>query len=92
MWMDILAARNLVLKAAWRLSTDESADREVAMAKARVGQLGRKATTTSHRIFGAIGFTMEHDLHLYHRQTLAADLAFGDGDYHYERVAVSLGL
>jgi alkylation response protein AidB-like acyl-CoA dehydrogenase len=92
MWVDILAARSLVYKAAWKFSTGESADKEVSMAKIRAGEMGRKATTTGHRIFGGIGFTMEHDLHLYHRRTVAADIAFGDSDFHHEQVAMSLGL
>lgn len=92
MWVDILGTRNLVLQAAWKLSIDEPADREVSMAKVRAGEMGRKVTTVCHRIFGAIGFTMEHDLHLYHRRTVAADVAFGGSDFHYEQVAKSLGM
>ena len=92
MWVDMLGTRNLVLQAAWKLSTDEPADKEVGMAKIRAGAMGRKATTVGHRIFAGIGFTMEHDLHLYHRRTVAGDMAFGDSDFHHEQVAKSLGL
>ena len=92
MWVDILGTRNLVLRAAWKLSTGEAADKEVSMAKIRAGEMGRKTTTVGHRIFAGIGFTMEHDLHLYHRRTVAADILFGDSDYHHEQVAKSLGL
>lgn len=92
MWVDIIGTRTLIMKAAWKLATDQPADREVGMAKARAGEAGRKATFVGHRIFGAIGFTMEHDLHLYHRRTVAADLVFGDSDFHHEQVAKSLGL
>jgi alkylation response protein AidB-like acyl-CoA dehydrogenase len=92
MWVDILGTRNLVFKAAWKLSTDEPADKEVSMAKIRAGEMGRKTTTVGHRIFAGIGFTMEHDLHLYHRRTVAADMAFGDSDFHHEQVAKRLGL
>jgi alkylation response protein AidB-like acyl-CoA dehydrogenase len=92
MWVDILGTRNLVLQAAWKLSTGEPADKEVSMAKIRAGEMGRKTTTVGHRIFAGIGFTMEHDLHLYHRRTVAADMAFGDSDFHHEQVAKSLGL
>ncbi len=92
MWLDILGTRNLVLQAAWKLSTDDPAAREVSMAKVRAGEMGRKLTTVGHRIFGAIGFTMEHDLHLYHRRTVAADLAFGDSQFHHEQVAKILGI
>lgn len=92
MWVDIMGTRTLVLKAAWKLTTDQPANREVSMAKARAGEAGRRATFVGHRVFGAIGFTMEHDLHLYHRRTVAADMVFGDSDYHHEQIASSLGL
>jgi alkylation response protein AidB-like acyl-CoA dehydrogenase len=92
MWVDIIGTRTLIMKAAWKLAVDQPADKEVGMAKARAGEMGRKATFVGHRIFGAIGFTMEHDLHLYHRRTVAADLAFGDPEFHHEQVARSLGL
>ena len=92
MWVDLLGSRNLVLQAAWKLSTGEPADKEVGMAKIRAGEMGRKATTVGHRVFAGIGFTMEHDLHLYHRRTVAGDLAFGDSDFYHEKVAKSLGL
>jgi len=92
MWVDLLGTRNLVFRAAWKLDTGEPADREVSMAKVRAGAMGRRATHLGHRIFAGIGFTMEHDLHLYHRRTLAADLGLGGSDFHHERVARSLGL
>jgi alkylation response protein AidB-like acyl-CoA dehydrogenase len=92
MWVDMLGTRNLVLQAAWKLSTDEPAEKEVSMAKIRAGEMGRKATTMGHRIFAGIGFTMEHDLHLYHRRTVAGDMVFGDSDFHHEQVAKGLGL
>lgn len=92
MWVDLLGTRNLVMKAAWTLSAGLPAHKEIAMAKIRSGELGRKTTTVGHRIFGAIGFTMEHDLHLYHRRTVADDLAFGGPDFHYEQAAEGLGL
>jgi len=92
MWVDILGTRNLVFKAAWKLSTGEPAEKEVSMAKIRAGEMGRKTTTVGHRIFAGIGFTMEHDLHLYHRRTVAADMAHGDPDFHHEQLAKSLGL
>jgi alkylation response protein AidB-like acyl-CoA dehydrogenase len=92
MWVDIIGTRTLIMKAAWKLATDQPADREVGMAKARAGEAGRKTTFVGHRVFGAISFTMEHDLHLYHRRTVAADLQFGDSDFQHEQVARSLGL
>jgi alkylation response protein AidB-like acyl-CoA dehydrogenase len=46
----------------------------------------------AHQIFGAIGFTMDHDMHLYFRRAKAAEIAYGDADLHRENVAVQMGL
>jgi len=92
MWVEIYGARNLVYQAAWKLSEGLPADMEAAMAKGRAGLVGRKATITGHRIFGAISFTMEHDLHLYTRRALAGDMALGDADFQHEKVAECIGL
>jgi alkylation response protein AidB-like acyl-CoA dehydrogenase len=92
MWIAVAGARHLTYQAAWRISEGLSAADEVAMAKAHVGSVYRRVTTLAHQIFGAIGFTMEHDLHLYHRRAVTSDLTFGNADVHLERVAVGLGL
>ena len=92
MWVDILGARSLVMKAAWKLATGRPSDKATGMAKVMVGKAGRKTTTTGHRIFGAISFTMEHDLHLYHRRSLANDPTLGNSDFHYEQIAAGLEL
>ncbi|UGU19930.1 acyl-CoA dehydrogenase family protein [Mycobacterium avium] len=39
------------------------------------------------RIHGGIGFTWEHDAHLYVRRAKASQLIFGDPDYHAQRLA-----
>lgn len=41
----------------------------------------------SMRIHGGIGFTWEHDAHLYVRRAKSAELMFGDPDFHLERLA-----
>jgi alkylation response protein AidB-like acyl-CoA dehydrogenase len=92
MWVAIMGSRYLVNKAAWKLSDGLPADLDVAMAKARVGAAGRQVTSLAHQLFGGIGFTMEHDVHLYHRRTLIGDLAFGGTDVQLENVAQALGL
>jgi alkylation response protein AidB-like acyl-CoA dehydrogenase len=92
MWLDVNGARNLVYKAAWKASQGWPVGQEAAMAKAKAGLVCRKTTTVSHRIFGAISFTMEHDLHLYHRRVLCGDMAFGSSEAQLEKVAQGLGL
>ena len=39
------------------------------------------------RIHGGIGFTWEHDAHLYVRRAKATELMFGSPDYHAQRLA-----
>ena len=39
------------------------------------------------RIHGGIGFTWEHDAHLYVRRAKATQLIFGSPDYHAQRLA-----
>ncbi|MFC4000181.1 acyl-CoA dehydrogenase family protein [Prauserella oleivorans] len=43
-------------------------------------------------VHGGIGFTWEHDSHLYYRRAKAAQLLFGNPDEHRERLAVAAGL
>lgn len=92
MWMDIHGSRYLLYKAAWKISEGMEAGMEAAMAKARIGEAFRRVTLQGHQIFGGIGFTKEHDMHLYHKRSMTGDLQLGHGDVHRERVAVRLGL
>ena len=62
------------------------------MAKARIGEAYRRVTILGHQIFGGIGFTTEHPMHLYHRRSIAGDAVFGDSDFQREKVARELGL
>ena len=39
------------------------------------------------QLHGAIGYTAEYDAQLYLKRSKFARPAFGDADYHYERVA-----
>jgi 3-oxocholest-4-en-26-oyl-CoA dehydrogenase beta subunit len=92
MWMDIHGSRYLVYQAAWKISEGMKAGKEAAMAKARVGEAYRRITILGHQIFGGIGFTKEHDIHLYHKRSMIGDLSFGNADIHREKVACYLGL
>lgn len=92
MWIDIHGSRFLIYQAAWRISEGLSAGREVAMAKARAGEACRRVTILGHQIFGGIGFTKEHDMHLYHKRSITGDLNLGHADIHREKLAGLLGL
>jgi len=44
------------------------------------------------QIHGGIGFTWEHDAHLYFKRAKASELFLGDGSYHRERLADRIGV
>lgn len=92
MGVDVLSSRLMAFEAIWRLSQGLDATEEVSMAKAWVSEAYRHVCALGHQVHGAIGFTREHDLHYFLRHAIAAELAFGDGDHHWERVARHLGL
>ena len=79
---DVEASKNIVYQAAWQLSEDEPAVRQVAMAKAWVSGAYRRICETAHQCHGAIGFTKEHDLQLYTRRAKALELTYGDTNFH----------
>jgi alkylation response protein AidB-like acyl-CoA dehydrogenase len=89
---DIEKLKFLTYQAAWKLSQDTSASREIHMAKARASDASRRVTLLGIKIHGGVGITQEYDLHYYFKRAKAAETAFGDGDFHREFVAQSLGI
>jgi alkylation response protein AidB-like acyl-CoA dehydrogenase len=89
---DVDSARFSTYQAAWMLSEGLLCTKEVAIAKAWVGQASQRVFALAHQIHGAIGVTVEHDLHYYTRRAKAAELAFGDADFYREIVAGEMGL
>ncbi|XRQ10407.1 acyl-CoA dehydrogenase family protein [Actinomadura welshii] len=92
MSIDVLGSRFIAYEAIWLLSVDRDAAEEVSMAKAWVSEAYERVCALGHQVHGAIGFTEEHDLHLFSRHAMAASLAFGDGDLHFDALADRLGL
>ena len=85
-------ARPAVWRAAWSVAHDEpTRARDVSMAKAMASDsaelVGRKAL----QCHGAIGYTVEADLHLYLKRTWALARSWGDSAFHTDRVATALG-
>lgn len=48
--------------------------------------------TGSVQIHGGMGFTWEHDAHLYFKRAKASEVLFGTSIQHRERVGVALGI
>lgn len=84
-------ARSLTYYAAW--TVDErvaEAQTAVPMAKAYASDMAKNVTSEAIQVHGGIGFTWEHDMHLYHRRALAGEANFGNAPIHRETVARSL--
>ncbi len=89
---DVDGSRFITYKAAWEVSEGLPATMDVAIAKAWTSEAYGRVTLLAHQIFGAIGFTMDHDIHLYYRRAKAGEIMFGDGDFQRAIVASELGL
>ncbi len=89
---DVDGSRFVTYKAAWKISEGLPAAMDVAIAKAWTGAAYSRVTLLAHQIFGAVGFTMDHDLHLYYRRAKAGDIMFGDSSVQRAVVARELGI
>lgn len=92
MSIDVDSSRVSLHKAAWMLSEGIPCTKEVSVIKGWLSEAYRRVTAQAHQIHGAIGFTKDHDLELYFRRAKAAELFFGDADFHREIVAQQLGM
>jgi alkylation response protein AidB-like acyl-CoA dehydrogenase len=84
-------SRFMTYQAAWKISEGRNYEKEAVMAKAWVSDSYRRLVALAHQVLGGMGFMEEHDLHLYFKQAKAAELAFGDADFHRELLAQQMG-
>jgi alkylation response protein AidB-like acyl-CoA dehydrogenase len=61
------------------------------MAKAWCSDAYKRATQVAHQLHGGIGFTEEHDLHLYYKHAKALEMEFGDSWVQRQKVAEEMG-
>jgi len=88
---DVDGMRFIMYKAAWATSEGEdSADMDVAMAKAWCSDASRRVVAHGQQIHGGIGFTKDYIIQLFFRRQKRAELFWGDADFHRERVAQML--
>lgn len=81
-------ARPVVYRAAWSMANDDP-DRSIhaSMAKAYASDAAMDASRAALQVHGAIGYTHEHDLHLWLNKATALAHAWGTSAFHRERVA-----
>ena len=81
-------ARPLVYRAAYSLTHDDPAAAvHVSMAKVRAGDAAALVARHALQCHGAIGYSYEHDLHLWIKRVWALGSSWGDATWHRERVA-----
>ncbi len=82
------SSRSAVYYAAWALSENEpTAALAVSIAKAYCSDGAREVGNRAIQVHGGIGFTWEHNLHLYYKRAKSSEIMFGDATYHREQVA-----
>ena len=90
---DLAFARPAVHRAAHSLATRAGTrSRDVSMAKAMASDAARLVGRQALQCHGAIGYTVEHDLHLYLKRSWALAAAWGDAGWHRDRVARAVGI
>ena len=85
---DLEPARSLLWYAAYAQDArPDEAPRAAAMAKARLADIYTRTTGRSVQMHGGIGFTWDHDIHLWFKRARFNESFFGSPVFHRERLA-----
>jgi alkylation response protein AidB-like acyl-CoA dehydrogenase len=88
MLVEVESSKSVTYYAAWALANDVAeAPLAAAMAKAYCSDAYRHTAGEGIQIHGGIGFTWEHDMHLYFKRAKSAEVTFGDATWNRELVA-----
>ena len=88
MLLETEGARSATYYAAWAAdASPEDLPLAASMAKAYASDAGWRVASESLQVHGGIGFTWEHDLHLWLKRAKVDSALFGDAHWHRERVA-----
>ena len=90
MFIECQLARSIVIMAAMKLDGGESAlekTKSVSAAKSRIGRAIQKVGQEAIQIHGGIGMTEELDVGHLFKSVTAAEIMFGNTDYHTQRFA-----
>ncbi|HEU5470738.1 MAG TPA: acyl-CoA dehydrogenase family protein [Actinophytocola sp.] len=87
------SARSAAYYGAWAVATDSDEVPTVAsLAKAYCSDAFFFAAAENIQIHGGVGFTWEHDAHLYFKRAKSTQLFLGDTPYHREQLAQRIGI
>jgi alkylation response protein AidB-like acyl-CoA dehydrogenase len=93
MMIDVEGAKSAVYYAAWAVSNEvQEASLSAALAKAAASDASRRVSADGIQVHGGIGFTWDHDMHLYFKRAKSSEFTFGDATYNRELVAQGINL
>jgi alkylation response protein AidB-like acyl-CoA dehydrogenase len=93
MLLEVESAKSAAYYAGWAAAEDSEELPTVAcLAKAYCSDAYFHAAAENIQIHGGIGFTWEHDAHLYFKRAKSSELYLGDPTYHRELLAQRIGL
>ena len=80
--------RSTVYWAAWCIgAADPEASVAASTAKIWGSDASKRVMASGLQVHGGIGFTWEHDLHLYLKRAQLDSVTFGNAAWHRERIA-----
>jgi alkylation response protein AidB-like acyl-CoA dehydrogenase len=95
MLVDVESARSASYDAS-RVAASDPSDEELAVAasmtKSFCSEAFFRCAAETIQVHGGIGFTWEHDAHLFFKRARASQQMLGDPAYHRERLAQRIGL
>ena len=90
LWLE--SAKAVTEAALKAVQLDADASNAASLAKAYVADRCPVILRECLQLHGGIGYTWEHDLHLYLRRVETNAAIYGGADFHYDRLAPAIGL
>ena len=93
MLLEVESSKSAAYYAAWAAAEDNEELPVVAsLAKAYCSDAYFHCAAENIQIHGGIGFTWEHDAHLYFKRAKSSEILLGDATYHRELLAQRIGM
>ena len=93
MLLEVESGKSAAYYSAWAAAEDNDELPVVAaLAKAYISDAYFHCAAENIQIHGGIGFTWEHDAHLYFKRAKSSEIYLGDATYHRELLAQRIGI
>ncbi len=93
MLLEVESARSAACYAGWAAAQDsDELPLAASVAKSYCSETYFHAAAENVHIHGGLGYTWEHDAHLYSKRAKSSELLFGDPAYHRELLARHIGV